>query len=258
MARLLRGALTFFWLPVIVLVAWWFVSAVAPTVYLPSLRTILETLVRDWAGPHFARDALPSIGKFLVGFALAGLFGILIGMLIGMMPRVGAALDPLIQFYRAIPPPVLLPAALLLFGIGAPMNIALIVFGAIWPTLLSTIDGVRAVDPLLRDVAQSYRFSRSKRVFRLLLPAAAPQIFAGLRISLQISIILIVVAEMFGSTSGIGFYVLNAQQAYEVPETWAGTIVLGILGYLATLGFLAVENRILSWHHGLHGSLERV
>lgn len=257
MSRVVRDAVTYAWLPVLIVIVWWFASAISPTVYLPSLQQITETLVRDWFGAHFVRDALPSIAKFFVGFLLAGFLGILIGMFVGMHPRLGAALDPLIQFFRAIPPPVLLPVALLLFGIGAPMNVALIVFGAIWPTLLSTIDGVRALDPQVSDLARSYRFSFSKRIFKVLLPSAAPQIFAGLRITLQISIILIVVAEMFGSTSGIGFYVLNSQQSFAVPETWAGTIVLGILGYLVTLIFLAVERRILGWHFGLHGTLEK-
>lgn len=257
MRFLLRDAGLLLWLPVVVLLTWWFGTANSTSVYVPSLQVILETFARDWLGERFVTDALPSIGKFLAGFSIAALGGIVLGTLIGLSHRLGAALDPLIQFFRAIPPPALLPVALLLFGIGTQMNIAVIVIGAIWPTLLNTIDGVRALDPQVQDMARSYRLSLEKRVFKVLLPAASPQIFAGLRVTLQLSIILIVVAEMFASTSGIGFYVLNSQQLFAVPETWAGTIVLGLLGYMATLVFVLIERRILAWHRGLYNSLEK-
>ncbi|MGM0931785.1 MAG: ABC transporter permease [Actinomycetota bacterium] len=253
----LRKAVLILWLPITILVAWWFGSAQSTNVYIPPLQVILETFSRDWLGPRFVSDALPSIGKFLCGFFLAAIAGIVIGTLIGMFRRLGAALDPLIQFFRAIPPPAMLPVALLIFGIGTQMNVAVIVAGAVWPTLLNTIDGVRALDPQVKDMTRSYRVSPFRRIFYVFLPAASPQIFAGLRVTLQLSIILIVVAEMFASTSGIGFYVLNSQQVFAVPETWAGTIVLGLLGYAATLSFVAVERRVLAWHHGLYASLEK-
>ena len=257
MRFLLRDVWLLLWMPVVVLLAWWFGTANSTSVYVPSLQTILETFVRDWLGERLISDALPSIGKFLAGFMIAALGGIVLGVVIGLSRRLGAALDPLIQFFRSIPPPALLPVALLLFGIGTQMNIAVIVIGAIWPTLLNTIDGVRALDPQVQDMARSYRISLGKRVFKVLLPAASPQIFAGLRVTLQLSIILIVVAEMFASTSGIGFYVLNSQQMFAVPETWAGTIVLGLLGCVATFVFVLVERRVLAWHRGLYNSLEK-
>jgi ABC-type nitrate/sulfonate/bicarbonate transport system permease component len=257
MRFLLRDTGMLLWLPAVVLLAWWFGTANSTNIYVPSLQMILETFARDWLGERFLTDALPSIGKFLAGFCIAAAGGILFGTMIGLSRRLGAALDPLIQFFRAIPPPALLPVALLLFGIGAPMNIAVIVIGAIWPTLLNTIDGVRSLDPQMQDMARSYRLSTRKRIFQVLLPAASPQIFAGLRVTLQLSIILIVVAEMFASTAGIGFYVLNSQQLFAIPETWAGTILLGMLGYVATLAFVLVERRVLAWHHGLFNSLEK-
>lgn len=257
MRFLLRDLGLLLWMPVAVLLVWWFGTANSTSVYVPSLQVILETFGRDWIGERFVSDALPSIGKFLAGFSIASAAGIVLGTLIGLSRRLGAALDPLIQFFRSVPPPALLPVALLVFGIGTQMNIAVIVIGAVWPTLLNTIDGIRAVDPQIRDMARSYRLSLGKRVFKVLLPAASPQIFAGLRVTLQLSIILIVVAEMFASTSGIGFYVLNSQQMFAVPETWAGTIVLGLLGYVATFVFVLAERRVLAWHRGLYNSLEK-
>lgn len=257
MRTIVRDTLLLLWLPILVVTVWWFATANSTNLYVPSLQVILQTFAQDWLGERFLTDAIPSILRFMAGFSIAAIGGIVLGTLIGLSRRLSAALEPLIQFFRAIPPPALLPVALLLFGIGPSMSIAVIAAGAIWPTLLNTIDGVRALDPQVRDMAASYRLSPGKRIFKVLLPAASPQIFAGLRVTLQLSIILIVVAEMFASTSGIGFYVLNAQQQFAIPETWAGTILLGLLGYLATLLFVAVERRILAWHRGMTTSLEK-
>lgn len=241
-------------LPVAILVIWWFISADSTSLYAPSLQLILWTFAQDWLGEGFFEHAIPSLLKFLIGFLIAAFGGVAIGTLIGFSRRLSAALDPIIQFLRAIPPPALLPVALVIFGLGTAGNIAVIVIGAIWPTLMNTVDGIRSVDKEVRDMTQSYRLSLGKRLFNVYLPSASPQIFAGLRITLQLSIILIVVSEMFASTSGIGFYVLNSQQMFAVPETYAGTIVLGIIGFIATFAFVLVERRVLAWHRGMTAS----
>lgn len=239
------------WLPLILLGAWWAGSAGSDSLYFPSLETILATLREDWIGPAFMVHLVPSVVKFLIGFVLAAVLGVAFGLLIGMYPLLRSAVDPILQFLRSLPPPVLLPIGLLLFGIGPVMNVSIIVAGAIWPTLLNTIDGVRSLDPQQADMARSYKLTRSQRIRHVILPNAGPQIFAGLRTTLQMSIILIVVSEMIASTNGIGFYVLNSQQSFAVPQTWAGTFVLGILGYLANLIFIRIEGRVLQWQTGL-------
>jgi ABC-type nitrate/sulfonate/bicarbonate transport system permease component len=193
------------WLPAGLVALWWIASASSTSLYFPSLRSIVETLRTDWLGPGFAQHLLPSVGKFLAGFLIAALAGIGLGLVVGLYPVLRAAAEPLIQFLRSLPPPVLLPIGLLLFGIGPSMNIAIIVFGAIWPTLLNTIDGVRSLDPQLTDMTRSYRLTRVQRIRHVILPNAGPQIFAGLRTTLQMSIILIVVSELVASTSGIGY-----------------------------------------------------
>lgn len=244
-------------LPVLLLFLWWILSRDSTSLYAPSLELILWTFSQDWLGVGFIEHALPSIGKFLAGFAIAALGGVVFGTLIGFSQRLSAAVDPVIQFMRAIPPPALLPIALLIFGLGTSGNIAVIVIGAIWPTLMNTVEGIRSVDQEVRDMAQSYRLSLRKQLSSVYLPAASPQIFAGLRITLQLSIILIVVSEMFASTSGIGFYVLNSQQMFAVPETYAGTILLGLIGFIATIIFVAVERYVLSWHRGMTSVLSK-
>mgnify|MGYP002737797293 CR=1 FL=1 len=247
----LRWVLERAWLPVLLVAVWWFASEGRDSLYFPSLSTIVETTREELLGPGLTQHPLPSLGKFLIGFLLAAVLGIVFGTIIGLSPVIRAAVEPIVQFLRSLPPPVLIPVAMLLFGIGVPMNIAIIVIGSVWATLLNTIDGVNGVDTQLRDVARSYRLSMWNYLSRIVLPSAGPQIFAGLRTTLQLSIILIVVAEMMGSTNGIGYYLLSSQQVFAVPQTWAATLVLGAIGYLTNLAFLQVEKRVLRWQIGL-------
>lgn len=239
------------WLPVLLFLAWWFASSGSESLYFPSLREILAEFVAYWFGPGFTRDLLPSLGKFLAGFSISAVLGVVLGLLLGMNKWLRLAFDPLIMFMRSVPGPVLVPIGILLIGIGAGMNIFIIVLGALWPTLLSTIDGVRALDSQLNDMTRSYRLTVSQRLFSVVIPNASPQIFAGLRTTLQISIILIVVSEMVASVNGIGFRLLYSQQTFEVIETWSGTLLLGLLGYVASLVFMQVEKKVLGWQRGM-------
>ena len=239
------------WLPIALVVAWWFASANSQAIYFPPLQTILETLRRDWLWEGARENLLPSGIRFITGFLLASVLGVAVGVWLGLSARARAATDPLIQFLRAIPPPVLIPIAILFLGITSKMNVAIIVVGAVWPTILSTSAGVRSMDPQLRNLMASYRLGPSVRLFSVILPSASPQIFAGLRTTLQLSLVLIVVSEMVEAVNGVGFYVLNAQQTFAIPETWAGTLLLGISGYLVTLLFLLFERRIMSWQAGM-------
>ncbi len=243
------------WLPILIVVAWWLGSAGSSSLYFPPLSVIAEELATAWLGPRFVSDLLPSLGNFLVGFLIAIVLGSVFGLLLGLNRLARDLTAPIINFLRSLPPPALIPVVLILFGIGSPMSIALIVLGGIWPTLLNTIDGVRSVDTQVREMVHSYRISKWQYITRVVLPNAGPQMFAGFRITLQISIILILVSEMVGATKGLGFYVLQSQQLFQVPQTWAGTIVLGILGYLLTLVFVQVEKRALRWQTSMRKAM---
>jgi ABC-type nitrate/sulfonate/bicarbonate transport system permease component len=244
------------WLPTLLIVVWWVGSAGSSSLYFPPLQQILETFRQDWLFAQVGSDLMPSLVRLVLGFLTASVGGVLIGTLLGLSPRAKRVTEPVVQFMRAIPPPALLPVALLFFGITSLMNVAIIVIGAIWPTLLNTADGVRSVDPQLKDFARSYRLSFRERLFKVVLPSAGPQIFAGLRTTLQLSIVLIVVSEMIGAVNGVGFYVLNSQQTFAINETWAGTIVLGIIGYFSTLVFLQFEKWVLAWQLGMKRTAE--
>jgi ABC-type nitrate/sulfonate/bicarbonate transport system permease component len=128
------------------------------------------------------------------------------------------------------------------------------VVGCIWPILLNTIDGVRGVDPTMLEMSRSYGLTRARQWSRVLLPAALPQIFSGLRAALSIALILMVISEMIASTNGIGYFVLDAQRTFAIPEMWSGIILLGVLGYALNALLMLVERRILRWHRGFRSS----
>jgi ABC-type nitrate/sulfonate/bicarbonate transport system permease component len=130
------------------------------------------------------------------------------------------------------------------------MKVVLIAFAAVWPTLLNTLDGMRGVDAVKLDTSKVLGLSRARNVAQVVLPAAAPQIVAGLRNSLQVAIILMVVSEWEASSDGIGYYLSNAQQSFDYVGMWSGIIVLAIIGIVANLLFVVAENRALHWHYG--------
>jgi ABC-type nitrate/sulfonate/bicarbonate transport system permease component len=124
----------------------------------------------------------------------------------------------------------------------------------LWPVLLNTIDGVTGIDPTLRETARVYGVGGRDRLRRIVLPAASPQIFAGMRTSLSLALILMVISEMVASTNGIGFFVLQSQRSFAIPEMWSGILLLGLLGYALNLIFVVVERRVLAWHRGARAS----
>ncbi|GAA0511371.1 nitrate ABC transporter permease [Saccharopolyspora subtropica] len=237
-------------------VVWELVTRLAQSPFFPPPTVIVQTAAQRWfSGPASSlfltdivfHDLLASFGRIAAGWLIAVVLGVSLGTLLG---RSRTALDyvgPLMAFMRAIPPPVLVPVFLVLLGIGTQMQVSVIVFGVVWPILLNTVDGVRAVDQVKVDTARSFRIPRLHWVFGVVLPAATPKIFAGLRVSLSLALVLMVVSELVGSTNGIGYRLMFDQRAYDLPAMWAGIVLLGVLGYVLNTLLLVVERRVLSW-----------
>jgi ABC-type nitrate/sulfonate/bicarbonate transport system permease component len=245
-------------LPVVLVVVWWFASAGSKDFYFPPLQRIVEVFPDTWFGSRMVDDVLPSLGRLGIGYAAALLLGVGLGMLIGANPTLRRAVEPLLEFLRAIPPPVLVPILMLMAGIGNTMKILVIISGCVWPILLNTVEGVRAVDEVLTDTCRSYRIRGGLRVWHLMVRSASPQIVAGARQSLSICIILMVISEMFAASSGIGFTVIEFKDSFRIPQMWSGVILLGLLGVLLALLFRLAERRILGWYHGIRaGQKER-
>ncbi|GIH15340.1 ABC transporter permease [Rugosimonospora africana] len=238
------------WFFAALIVAWWLASASSSSPYFPPLSEILHRLVDLWITGDSKKDLVPSLEHFAIGYAMAGAIGVVGGALLWYFRHVRDAITPLLYFVYVIPSAAILPAIIAVLGIGNGMKIAIIVLASVWPTLLNTVDGMRGVDPLQLDTARVLHMSPLRTVRSVVLPAALPQIMAGLRNSLQISIIMMVVSELVASTSGIGFFILDAQQRFAITDMWTGIIVLAVVGSLLTLVFVAVERLVLGWYIG--------
>jgi sulfonate transport system permease protein len=249
--RVVRRALTSAWKAwffIALLVVWWFVSLNSTSTFFPPLREIVETFYELWIVGDASTTVVSSLAHFAIGYTISGVGGIVIGVLLWKLPRVSTAVSPLLYFIYVLPAVAILPAVAALMGYGTEMKVTIIVLAAIWPTLLNTLDGMRSIDPVRLDTAKVLHMSGFRTVRSVVFPNALPQIMAGLRNSLQVAVIMMVVSELIASTSGIGFFILDAQQRFAITEMWTGVIVLGLIGSALTLVFLAIEHIVLRWY----------
>jgi ABC-type nitrate/sulfonate/bicarbonate transport system permease component len=245
-------------LPAVLFTLWWYATAGSTNFYFPPLSDILRTFGKVWTGERLLSDVLPSVVRLTQGYLLAVVIGVGLGLLIGTNRVVRDVLEPVLELFRAIPPPVLVPVIMLFAGIGDTMKVLVIVSGCMWPILLNTVEGVRAVDEVLSDTCRSYGIGGPYRLWHLVLRSASPQIVTGMRQALSIAIILMVISEMFAASNGLGFTIVQFQRSFAIPEMWSGVLLLGLLGFVLSLLFRFAENRVLAWYHGLRRAQRNV
>ncbi|HTM10806.1 MAG TPA: ABC transporter permease [Verrucomicrobiae bacterium] len=239
----LNGVLT-----LILALALWETTAragLANPLLFPAMSRILTSFAALIGSGEIPAQILTSLRRAAAGYFLAAAVFIPLGVAMGLFDRVYRALAIVIEALRPIPPPVVIPVAMLFFGLDDAMKIFVIFFSCAWPILLNTIDGVRSVDRVLVDTARTFGLARVKTILHVVLPAAAPQIATGLRISLSITLILVVISEMVGSSDGIGYFILNAQRRLKIDQMYAGMIALALLGYILNQAFLFLSKRLL-------------
>jgi ABC-type nitrate/sulfonate/bicarbonate transport system permease component len=233
-----------------VLVFWKVGTEWKDSLFFPTPNRVLAEVWNGWIlnfSDSWNENLFPSLKRLLSGFLIAAGASTVLGIAIGRSRTFGDYVEPVIHFVRSIPPPALLPLFFVLLGIGDSMKIGLIAVGVFPPILLNTIDGVRSIDPLYIDTAESYRITRVRRLTHVILPSAAPKIFAGLRISMSIAVILMVISELFAATNGVGFRIVQAQRQFKMVELWAGLVVLGAMGAFLNGVLALIERRVLRW-----------
>jgi NitT/TauT family transport system permease protein len=195
---------------------------------------------------------LESMRRVYGGFALAALVAIPLGLLIGRVKAVRQMLDPTFQILRPIPVTAWLPLSMIFFGLGPSSAISLVFLGAFYPILLNTVFGVRHVDPKLFEAAAMLGCSGSAMFRRVVLPAALPSIFNGLRLGLGFAWVVIVVGEMTGVPTGLGAAIMDGRTLSRTDLIISGMIVIGIAGFVSDKLVLALNNRLLRWNvqHG--------
>jgi NitT/TauT family transport system permease protein len=194
-----------------------------------------------------------SMGRVYGGFALAALAALPLGLLIGRIPLARMTLDPFLQLMRPIPVTAWLPLSMILFGLGPRSAFALVFLGAFYPILLNTIFGVRNVDPKLFEAASMLGCKGNAQFYRVVLPAALPSIFTGLRLGLGLAWFVIVVGEMTGVSQGLGAVIMDARTLSRTELVICGMIIIGIAGFISDRIVVAIGNRLLRWSPNHHG-----
>jgi ABC-type nitrate/sulfonate/bicarbonate transport system permease component len=226
------------------------VSGAMPAMSFPRMSAILATWWQLIVSGELFGELVPSLWRMFAGYFIGSVFGVVIGLLMGYVRFFYNLLEPITEVLRPIPSPAYLPIVILFLGIDDEMKIFMIAFASFFPVLLNTYSGVRSVDPIQLQTARTFGVSGNKLLWQVVLPAASPYIFTGLRISLAVALIVMVISEMVAASSGIGYFILSAQRGFKVREMFAGVLTLAVLGYILNRLFLTIENRVLAWHYG--------
>ena len=248
--RALQRMAKVFLVPATLFVLWFVTSRDSTSFFFPPLRKILEAFADTGFSDRWSADVVPSLLRLTAGFLLALAVALLVGVPLGHSKRARDYAEPALEFFRAIPPTVMIPVLLVISGVGNTSKVAVIAFGCIWPMLLNTIEGVRSVDSLLKDTCDIYKIHGLRRLRVLTLRAASPQIVTGMRTGLSIAIILMVISEMFASRDGLGFTIIQFQRTFSIPEMWSGILLLGIIGVALSLLMRMFEMVVLRWYEG--------
>jgi len=257
----LRGTVLALIVPLILLAFWDVAVRIGMTRLIPSPYDVAEYMV-DFAWGGIWDDAfsgtlhihlLASMSRVYGGFALAALVAVPMGILIGRNDTVRALLDPFLQWMRPIPVTAWLPLSMILFGLGARSAFFLVFLGAFYPILLNTVFGVRGVEKRLFEAASMLGCSPSAQFFKVVLPAALPSIFTGLRLGLGLAWFVIVVGEMTGVPQGLGAVIMDGRPLSRTELVICGMIVIGIAGFISDRIVVMVMNRLLRWSPSHHG-----
>jgi ABC-type nitrate/sulfonate/bicarbonate transport system permease component len=216
-------------------------------VFLPGPGAAWDAVVGGFARGDLAAFTRATVERMLYGWLLASLGGIALGALIGSSRHARELLGPMLEMVRPIPVSAFMPIVIAFLGLTGSMVLLVIAIGAIWPVLLATVHGMSAVEPRLVEVSRSLRLGRIQTLWKIALPNAQPDILAGMRLGLTVSLILAVIGEMLTSEDGLGHYVLISARAFHSADVFGGVILLGLIGFVSNVGLQAVERRLLRW-----------
>lgn len=212
-----------------------------PTVSSPLL--IGQTLIDELWGKSLLWALLDTMRLLLIGFVIAAPLGIGLGFLMGRVKIFWALLEPVVEIARAKPTTAIIPVLILFFGIGDTMKILVFLLSAIFPLLMTSYAGARSLSTTLKQTAETFQLSWWATQWEVALPAALPFILVGMRQALGVSLMMSVVVGMVAGNNGIGFYILEAQQAFNIRRLLAATLLVALVGYVINTIFLLLEKR---------------
>jgi NitT/TauT family transport system permease protein len=235
---------------ILVLAAVWEVLprlSIVDSTFLPPLSEVLRSWWTLAASGELARHVEASLLRSLSGLLLAVALAVPLGLLIGWYKPVATILNPVLELFRNTAALALMPVFILVLGLGETSKISIIVYGCAWPILLNTISGVRTVDPLLIRSARSMCLSSPRLFQKVILPAAVPTIFTGIRLAGAYSILILIAAELAGAKAGLGYLISYAQQNFDIGDMYAGILTVSVIGLLLNQALVYAERRFSTW-----------
>jgi ABC-type nitrate/sulfonate/bicarbonate transport system permease component len=218
--------------------------------YFPPFSTVMGAFIEGIRSAEILRHTAISISRAFQGYFLAILIGVTLGTLTGTIRWLSDLFEITVELLRPMPSVALVPIAILLFGTSDNYNISIIAFGCTWPIFVNTFEGTKSIDTQWIETARVYGATRLDLLRKVIIPAALPYIVSGLRISLGTSIIIVTVTEMLASFKGLGYFIMETYNAYQIPQMYSGIITIGIVGYSLNRLFLIAEGRFMAWHKG--------
>lgn len=214
---------------------------------LPPFSVVVGNLGKMLTSGELVRHIGISLERVSLGLLLSAIIAVPLGFLLGWYEKAERILDPVVQLSRNTATLAMYPMFIIVFGLGEAAKIAIIFWGAVWPLLINTIEGVQTAEPLLIKAARSMGASQSIVFFRVILPSAFPSLFTGIRLSASRAIVILVAAEMVGADAGLGYLVFFAEANNQIATMYTGIIVLIVLGVIVNYGLVALEKRITRW-----------
>jgi sulfonate transport system permease protein len=214
---------------------------------IPPVTTVAAAMVHGFVDGVLVSNMLVSLGRSGVAFGIAVVVAIPLGLFMGSFRRFEEVTDSLLQLFRQTSALAIYPVFILLLGLGEASKITIICWAAFFPVLLNTISGVKLVDRRLIEMARVFGASKGDVFKRVVLPAATPAIFVGLRLSATISLLLLVAAEMIGAKKGLGFLIINSQYNFQIPLMFASIVLLAIMGLAVNAVLIVLQNRLCRW-----------
>jgi NitT/TauT family transport system permease protein len=217
------------------------------TSYVPPPSEIFVALWQGLISGDISSQIGYTMWVYVQGLVLATALAIVVGVLMGTYQPVYDALKIIVEFLRPVPSVAMIPLAILFFGLGTQMRMSVVTYAAFWPMLISTIYGVRAIDPQALDVARNFGIQGAEVLWRVTLPSALASIATGFRVSATIALVVTITTELIAGNSGIGYYISQMEQADRLPPMYAAIILTGILGYLLNSVYFALEHKFVFW-----------
>lgn len=224
-------------------------SGLLDPLFFPAFSTVLAAARAGFANGELGSDIAASLGRAVPGLTMAIAVGVPAGLLLGSSGVLQRFLGPVLELFRNTSALALLPVFTLLLGIGELSKVAMVFYAAVWPILLATVNGVRGVDPLWLKAGRSMGLGRIGLFAHIVLPAATPSIFTGIRLAAAAALLVLVAAEMVGSRAGLGYLINASELDFDIPTMGAAILVLSVIGTITNVALVRCERRLTRWRN---------